>query len=254
MEREFRDEYTQYRDWYWWYEGRRSIIDLIVDRSAPPDPDSKILSIGGGEFDSDLLEPQGHYYCVNPSLATLEAARPITDRLVVGGLPDLPFRSDFFDLICLFDVLEHIRDDEAALRETRRILDDDGTLVLTLPAFSMLWSRHDEYLNHFRRYNYRQIRDKLRARSFRIVDWTYFNTLLSPPIVLLRFFRKLLDRFFRDVEPSFVVQKPGFLNRLLAEIFKLERLLLSRTRLPFGISLIVVARVAESSPEGEVSR
>jgi SAM-dependent methyltransferase len=160
-------------------------------------------------------------------------------RVVPGQLPDdLPFHENRFDLVVLLDVLEHVMEDEAALISLRRLLKPSGYLLVTVPAFPFLWSRHDEAHHHHRRYRMEELRGKVEKTGMEIVYASYFNTLLFPLIAAVRLFGRLLKGQGRD---DLALPNP-WVNRMLYAFFSSERVLLGKLALPFGVSALVVAR------------
>jgi hypothetical protein len=112
-----------------------------------------------------------------------------------------------------------------------------------VPAYAWLWSRHDELLGHQRRYTARALRRAAEGAGFAIERLTYFNTLLAPPIMAVRLARAALGRSGHDLE-----RPAPLVNRLLAACFASEARLLRWTSAPFGISILLVARLADSRP------
>ena len=156
-----------------------------------------------------------------------------------GRLPDqVPFQPETFDLVAMLDVLEHIDDDVAGLRSLCATLQRGGQVLLTVPAFPFLWSRHDELHHHKRRYRKRGLAAAAEAAGLEVVSISYFNTLLFPMAAALRLARNLLRRpgGADDEIP------PAFVNRVLTAVFAWERYLLHRVALPVGLSLVLVAR------------
>jgi SAM-dependent methyltransferase len=155
-----------------------------------------------------------------------------------GSIPnEVPHES--FDLIGLFDVLEHLEHPVAALRVFRERLTREGRLVITVPAFPFLWSKHDELNHHFRRYTVRSLTGELAAAGFEIEFHTHYNIPLFAPIAMVRLFRKLIPG---DETGSDFASSEGVLNRALAAVFQAERHLVSRLQFPFGVSLLALAR------------
>lgn len=152
-----------------------------------------------------------------------------------GGLP----AGRNWDLVTAFDVIEHLPNPVAALEAVRGVLREGGRFVCTVPAYTFLWGRHDEMNRHFRRYTERMLRSELEAAGFRVEWSTYFNTLLFPAIALARLAGRLFPR--RDAGSDFRAL-PGPLNRLLEAIMSAERYLAPHNRLPFGVSILAVAR------------
>jgi SAM-dependent methyltransferase len=138
----------------------------------------------------------------------------------------LPFADASFDLVTSFDVLEHIDDDVAALRELARVLRPGGRVVMAVPAFPLLWGDQDLVSHHFRRYRWPQLRDCMLAAGLEPLHHSYFNVLLFVPIAAIRLGRRAL-RPPRADSTDFRLGPPA-LNGLLARLFAAEAPLVAR--------------------------
>ena len=229
---------------HWWFQGRRAILLAELARLLPGGG-RRVAEIGCGS--GGLLEAlKGLGTAVgvemDPALRGIARARGLDVR--AGSLPDdIPLEAGRWDAACLFDVLEHVTDEAGALRACRRLLAPGGRLVVTVPAYAWLWSRHDELLGHRRRYTAGSLRAVVEAAGFAVDRVTYFNTLLAPPIMAMRIVRAALRRSTHDLE-----RPAPLVNRLLARAFGAEATLLRFVSLPFGISIFLVAHVAEPAP------
>jgi SAM-dependent methyltransferase len=161
-------------------------------------------------------------------------------------LPDVPlFQMDArhipfdreFDAIGAFDVLEHIDDDEAVLREMFRATVPGGGILVTVPQHQFLWSVVDERSFHQRRYGRRELIAKVERAGFRVVRATSFVSLLVP---LAWWSRRRQNQGGFEVESEFNLSRP--VNIALERILDCERLMIrSGVSLPFGASLLLVA-------------
>ena len=157
-----------------------------------------------------------------------------------ADLLDLPFAAERFDVVTALDVLEHLDDDAGALREFGRVLKPGGRVFVFAPAHRWLWSLQDEVSHHKRRYIARTLRDAVSRAGLVIERLTYVSTLLLPVIFLGRQWLKVRRRFREfDTENDL---HPQWSNGILRSIFQLEIPILRRTDLPFGASLLCVAR------------
>jgi len=155
----------------------------------------------------------------------------------LGDLCHLPFPDRSFDLVMATDIVEHIADDAAALREIRRVLKPRGHLLATVPAFRVLWGLQDEVSHHQRRYRMRELLGKLAAAGLVPQQHFYFNYLLFLPILAARHLMRLLRvRVGSENELN-----PGWLNTILSPLFLFDIRTAALLRPPFGVSALVVA-------------
>lgn len=226
---------------HWWFVSRRAIAASLFKKIKLPD-NARILDAGCGSGGNlPLLAKFGEVFAfeMNDSARAHAASRSI-GHVEAGKLPDaIPFGDTMFDLITLFDVLEHVEDDQAALRTLASRLKLGGTLYINVPAFQWLFGPMDRFHHHFRRYSRAEILDKVEATGLEIRLVNYWNCLLFPVAVAVR----LMERFRKPRESSIGVKTPGIvLNNLLAGIVSGERFFIPHIRLPFGLSLIVIAQ------------
>ncbi len=167
-----------------------------------------------------------------PLLAMATADRLPVGRGALGGLASL-------------DVIEHLPDDIGALREYARAVGPGGTVLLTVPAYQWLFSDHDRWAGHQRRYSARRLRTVVEAAGLRVERMTYLFSFLVPAAALLR--RTPLRRWIGQTDEETSSVRP-WLNRLLAGIAGAERRVGHRVRIPFGLSLLVVATVDADQP------
>jgi SAM-dependent methyltransferase len=156
----------------------------------------------------------------------------------------LPFAPASFDAVFAFDVLEHVEDEDGALREIRRVLRPDGRFVLSVPAFPFLFGRQDVVCHHHRRYRRSRLVPLLRAHGFSVEHASYFNSLLFLPVAAIRAGRRLLRTPDPPDRSDFDVRLPRRVERILEAAFSAERHWVTRGSLPFGVSLLCVARTA----------
>ena len=246
MDSQLYRDFARLEDSHWWFRGRRAVIREVLRRTLPAGP-LRILDVGCGtggmlkmlgEFGSveglDASE-EGLGYCrerVGPALVLHKGVLP-------SGLPD----GRRYDLVTAFDVLEHLEDPVTALSAIRAAVELKGAFVCTVPAYQLLWSDHDIVNHHQRRYTHGLLRQHIEAAGFAFGFHSYFNSVLLPPIALVRLAQRLLPRLAGpgDARSDFSEASP-LLNRFLEGLFSAERFVVPRMRLPFGVSLVAVAR------------
>lgn len=227
---------------HWWFMGRRAILKSVIGTFGLP-PEASILEVGSGTGGNlEMLAEFGAVKAMEMDPAARAIAlRKTSGRFDVqyGRCPDeIAFVDHRFNLICMFDVLEHIDADVQTLAALKGSLARDGRMLITVPAFQWLWSVHDEFLHHKRRYSAAQLAKTITAAGLRLERLSYFNTLLFPLAVAAR----LQDRILRRRGASGVAMPGAYVNSMLHRVFGAEHLLLKKMNLPFGVSLLAVLR------------
>jgi len=228
---------------HWWFVARRQIIERRLQQLHLP-ANATILEAGCGTGGNlDMLARHGQVWAMELNAeARVFASRHQGATVAAGALPDqIPFAPQQFDLIVLLDVLEHLEDDQAALLALRQRLKPGGRLLLTVPAFPLLWSEHDTRHHHYRRYRRPSLRDGLVRAGFRLDKLSYFNFWLFPAVLAARLLQRALGRAAQDD----LALSPPWLNGLLRGLFGSERYLLDYVSLPVGVSLLAVAQRVE---------
>ena len=187
-----------------------------------------------------MLSRLGTVKAFEHDLDALEMAREKgAYELQQGTLPNGSFDySDPFDLVVAFDVIEHIREDRESLTRLRSLLKGGGKMVMTVPAFPFLWSRHDETHHHFRRYTRAHLEKTLKDAGFEVEYISYYNSILFPAVAAVRMFKNFLG--IKDNSDDSIT--PFGLNGVLQKVFSTERHWIGKISVPFGVSLVAVAR------------
>lgn len=229
----------QFETDYWWFVGRRRLVMRLLEPCLKSGSGWLLdAGCGTGALLTELQQQARHVVGLDLEPLALRYARQRGEfALVQARLEALPFRSNTFDAITALDVLEHLPDDRPALRELRRVLKPDGVLIITVPAYRFLWSKHDIALHHYRRYTARELRARLHEAGFEVRKLSYAVSLLFVPILLFRW----LDRLRRTPPAATLVPVGKRLNRWLIQLQDWESRLLQRVNLPFGVSLVAVA-------------
>jgi len=225
---------------HWWFVARRKIIQRAINNLDLP-RNIRILDAGCGNGDNlSLLSTFGDLVAFEKNEYALKTAKSKKiGEIYKAELPDkLPNTvKTNFDLIVLLDVLEHIDDDSKSLTTVRKLMNNKGIILITVPAFQWLWSEHDVIHHHKRRYSKSELREKLDSSGFRIKYISYFNTLLFPFALVERIGQKI----FSPSNPEILELSNNKINFLLEKIFSLEAIFMNKISLPFGLSLVAIA-------------
>ena len=238
------EQLARVEDRSFWFRARNELIAWTLSRYFPDAVSVFEIGCGTGFVLRGLHERR-------PDLV-LAGGEPFTGGLDVARkrLPDislyrvdgtnLPF-ADEFDVVCAFDVLEHVEDDVAMLSELRRAVKPGGGLLVTVPQHPRLWSAVDDYSRHVRRYTRRELVGKLSRAGFRPVRATSFVSLLLPLLALSR----LRAKEGRPYDPETEYRLPAPLDAALERVLGAERALIrAGLSFPAGGSLLVAARSA----------
>jgi SAM-dependent methyltransferase len=247
----FFEQLAKVEDRHFWFRARNRLIFGITRKlTSKLEPGYRVLEVGCGAGNVLRVLRQA---CPDGQVVGMElwfdglrfAQQRSQGPLVQGDVRNSPF-GEPFELIGMFDVLEHIPEDLETLYALRNALAPGGRLLLTVPAHQYLWSYFDEAAHHCRRYSSEEIRARLVEAGFEVEFLSQFMTCIFPVVWL---FRKIGTRTqARGSEDAKTLALREFrvipvINGLLAAMLRLETFWLSRGwRLPIGTSLIVIAR------------
>jgi SAM-dependent methyltransferase len=236
VEQEYALGYRELYRRHWWHRARERLIVDVLERLRPPGGWSAVLDVGCGDaLFFDQLARFGHVEGVEPNASLLTADGPYRDRIHVG-----PFDASFrpgrrYGLILMLDVLEHLREPAEALRHALALLQPGGRVLVTVPAFRLLWTNHDVLNHHYTRYTGASLARVARAAGLRIERSRYFFHWLFPVKLGQRLFEAAWPR-----PPALPRVPPGWINRVLYLASRGEQVVLGRLPIPFGTSLLVI--------------
>jgi SAM-dependent methyltransferase len=176
---------------------------------------------------------------------TVEAAALVpTVPVVQMDIVNCPFADDSFDVAVALNVLEHIEDDGAALRNLSRIIKPGGILVLEVPAGPHLYDFYDEHLKHFRRYRMAELRDAVQAAGLEIVRSSHLGAFIYPAYYAVKKRNRMKGRIAeRDREAQVAGQIRASGGSPLVRIaLAAEKAFRNVVSLPFGVRCLVTAR------------
>jgi len=245
MDQEVYEQFDELENQHWWFCGRREYLNKIIGRLSFSNKETlEFCEIGAGTGGNLPMLCQ---YATVDAIEMNDAARGKIENKKIAGVKSVQFGflpNDIplarkYDGVFSLDVIEHVDEDRHALANLSEYMTDDGWLVTTVPAYQWLWSAHDEANHHKRRYTKSAYTQLIEQAGYTIEYSSYFNTLLFPLAVLER----LAARFGGKGPESAVVKLPHpVINKVFKAIFGLESFLAGKISLPFGLSIVVVAK------------
>lgn len=239
-----KEEYQKLYDFerfYWWHVGRREIIKTLISKISPL-KNSHILEIGCGTGGNiEILSHFGEVVGLDNSPEAIKFCQERGFRnCLLGEAENINFPEKSFDLIMALDLLEHIEDEQKMLKETRRVLKDDGRLLIMVPAYQFLWSEHDEALHHKRRYSLGGLNLVIKKADFKVAWESYFITFTAPTFFIYRLLSKIIKKKM-DSRTDYIILPP-FINKILIFLLKIEARLSKYICFPFGISIACIVK------------
>lgn len=225
-------------DIHWWHRAKRNLVSFFLDKNFPK-KDGLILDVGCGTGKNlEAFSSYGQVQGIDNSPEAISFCKKRGFQAVGADIEKMPFKSGSFTAITALDVLEHV-DDQTALREINRVLRKKGVVIITVPAFNWLWSKWDEVLFHKRRYTKKSLEKVLQQNGFKVEKISYYFAFLVLPTLIIRSVKRV---FYSNFYPSdFKLSNPS-INFLMGIITGIEKRFLINYTLPFGTSLITVAR------------
>jgi SAM-dependent methyltransferase len=231
---------------HWWFVGRRRILSMFIEQAlagtqyAQKAHTPRILDVGCGTgANIEMLRQYGEVNGVDISEEALAFCRARgIDKVKLGAAEELPYEDQSFDLVTALDVVEHLDNDTAGLKEMRRVLKPGGRLVIFVPAFMFLWGVQDDISNHRRRYTLQQLCKVVSGAGFKINRATYINITFFAPILLGRLLMRATG-LRPESENNINI---SILNNLFGKILGAESFWLKRRNFPFGVSALCIAQ------------
>lgn len=226
---------VELEDSYWWHVAKRQLACRLLSRFCPPPGRLVEGGIGSGR---NLVEFQKLGYEVTGFDLMPESVEHVHQRGIedvrVHDLGDpWPVGDGSLKAVVLLDVLEHVQCPVTVLTHVRKVLADDGAVIITVPAYPWLYSRWDEQLGHYRRYTIKEFRQHASESGFRVSWLKHWNSFTLPAAMAVRGWEKL---FPKRTQPDFPDVSP-FTNRALLRAAAVERWCMDGIGVPAGLSL-----------------
>jgi SAM-dependent methyltransferase len=231
---------------HFWYKARREMIDgLLGNVFMKHQTDRLIVEIGCGTgYQLPIVKKWGRAKGLDINASAVAIALKNGFDAEIKDLEKDDIAVDCPEAVCLFDVLEHIKNDDAAIKKIYAILKNRGFLFMTVPAYAFMFSGHDRAMAHFRRYDKKKLINELEAVGFKIIRSGYWNSLLFPAILSMRLFKNFLSFFLKkNTYQSEAVNLPLSVNYFLYLILHFENFLIGKGfRFLWGLSIFIVAK------------
>ncbi len=225
---------------HWWYVGARYVYKTLIHIGIKAGTERFVLDVGSGTGGNlDLLGMYGKTVGVELSLDALQMTETKPKLgLVCASADSLPFRNNSFDIVTLFGLIEHMRDDVKTMEEAKRVCKQDGFVALLTSAIKLLWSHHDLANRHHRRYTFSELKQLHKQVGLEPLRISYQNFFTFLPTLAVRLWQRIEKR-----DATYDMGTPKkWINWILINVLKLEAWLISFISLPIGVDLVAVSR------------
>lgn len=227
---------------HWWFIARQKIICYIIKKYVKNKENINLLDIGCGSGAMlNVLKQYGKTTGLDNSDTAIKMSKSVFDGNIVQDdiFNEDTLNNQSFDCITILDVIEHMDKDYLIPDRIHKLLNENGICIVTVPAYMWLWSTHDDINEHKRRYTKKQLISLFKTNNLTIEKCSYYNTILFFPISFIR----LIKKIFRIHESTSDMKMPNkFVNNLLCTIFSIEKFLIPKFNIPFGVSILMVIR------------
>jgi SAM-dependent methyltransferase len=239
MRKDIYKDLDTYENTHWWHTYKRDVLVTIFDKYFPKRKLS-ILDAGCGVGGTlKLLQKYGEAIGIDPDDDALAYCRKIGLRKVFKKDVESLSYTKKFDVITLFEVLEHV-DEHKCLTKLSRAIKDNGIMLVSVPAYQWMWSNWDTIIHHKKRYTTKSLEMALSRHGFKTERITYLFSFLVVPVFI---FRKLKDIIYKSNYPSDLRVGTSPLVNIFMKIFTATEFLVFKfANIPFGLSIICVAR------------
>jgi SAM-dependent methyltransferase len=229
---------------HFWFHGFRAYVVPVIREIAADRRDLRMIDCGCGTGYNlkTVLQPYGRAFAFDMSPDALQRSRALGRPVVRADMEQIPFRTGTFDLATSFDVVQSVSDDHAAVHEMTRVLKPGGHLVMNVAALECLRGDHSDVWREWRRYTRDSGTRLIEGAGLEVVRVAYLFASLVPMMLTVRMVQRALRPFREPRGDTELTIPPGPINALLAGLVRGEAALARRLPLPFGSSLLIVAR------------
>lgn len=215
-----------------WHKAKSRLVEILLNKIKKKS--AKILDVGCGVGGiKKVISQYGEVWVNDIDEESLNLINIPDERKILSDFNEIKGKKEFFDIITMFDVLEHIKEDRKSVEKAYEMLKPNGSLLITVPAFQVLYGGFDRYLHHHRRYDKRKLMKLI--NGFRIKYNSYWNFFLFLPFFVMRIIQK---------KKKIVKKHPhigGILNNIFYWLLSLENKMINKGLVfPFGMSLVLV--------------
>lgn len=234
---------------HWWMRGRRRVCFGLLRHHLEERKPARVLDLGcgNGGFLPGLAELGERVFPADISLDSLGhcSERGFPAGVVSDGYA-LPYADESFDLVCMFDAIEHIPDDHRVMREVARVLRPDGICFVSVPAYQFLFANNDRIAQHQRRYTRATLRTVYDQAGLGVERLSHMNVflfpLILPAVLAIKVGEKYLPHREEARHTNLSWPLPRFVNRILAGVFAAELPFTRRFNWPVGHSIAAIGR------------
>lgn len=240
MEQHSHKEIAALEQHNWWYATRRSILQTLLTKYAPSSDTALDVGCGVGSNYGVISDAASRVIGLDISQDALDTTLAPYDEKVLASVEKMPLPDGSVDTVVCFDVLEHV-DDHVAVKDIYRVLRPGGSAFVTVPAFDSLWNENDDYGHHLRRYRKVEIVKVFKENGFELPYVYYWNRFPFFPVVwvIARFYKRGVKKENLRNNLSLI---PNWVNRPMIIWMRIENALARVVPLPFGVSLVLVAK------------
>jgi len=225
----------------WWYRTRSMVLNEVARRLGLKA--KNVLEIGPGSGPNRALWSDSRNTTlleIDPAIsAELQESFPSAEVINASWPEGKELLTRRYSLVIAADVLEHIDEESEAIRGLASVLNPGGQVILTVPAYSWMWSAHDVEVGHVRRYTRTSLKRAMEKGGLKVIYSSYFISLSLPLAVAQRFGQKLLRK---SPGGQAGLRPPRLINEILVRLGIIEAWWVAKSSFPFGLTVLAVAQ------------